>query len=405
VLRGKTLKGKTLKVQRHKVNGEKQISILGSTGSIGRNAVWVARKFPDRFKVRALAAKSSVSVLAEQIGELLPDVAVVIDEEAAAALKKHLSSRIKTEILYGDAGYTAAATLDGVDQVVTAMVGAAGLMPTLAAIDAGKDIALANKETLVMAGALVMARAAEKGVRVLPIDSEHSAVFQCMEGHRWRDLAKVILTASGGPFLGRPRDQFETIGVEDALNHPTWSMGPKISIDSATLMNKGLEVIEAKWLFDLSHDQIEVVVHPQSVIHSMVSFRDGSVLAQLGVPDMKGAIAYAMSHPGRLDLEQPAPDFADIGTFTFERPDFEKFPCLKLAFEAIERGGTLPAVLNAANEIAVAAFLDGRLPFVKIPVVIRDVMKCHETVKNPDLESILQSDAWARKEAERVIKK
>jgi 1-deoxy-D-xylulose-5-phosphate reductoisomerase len=381
----------------------KQLSILGSTGSIGRNAVWVAQKFPDRFRVRALAAKDNVSVLAGQIETLLPDLAVVHDEAAAEALQRLLPSHITTRILYGDAGYGAAATLDGVHQVVVAMVGAAGLMPTLSAIDAGKDIALANKETLVMAGALVMDRAAAKGIRILPIDSEHSAVFQCMEGHRRRDLAKVILTASGGPFLNRPRDEFETIGVEDALNHPTWSMGPKISIDSATLMNKGLEVIEAKWLFDLSHDQIEVLVHPQSMIHSMVSFRDGSVLAQLGVPDMKGAIAYAMSHPGRLDLEQPAPDFAGIGAFTFEAPDFIKFPCLKLAFDAIETGGTLPAVLNAANEVAVAAFLEGRLAFVKIPEVIRTVMNRHETIPQPTLEAILDSDAWAREEAEAMI--
>jgi 1-deoxy-D-xylulose-5-phosphate reductoisomerase len=387
------------------VNGLKHLSILGSTGSIGRNAVWIARKYPDRFRVRALAAKDNVSILAEQIEALRPDLAVVIDEGAAGALRRLLPSQVKTEILFGDSGYKEAATLDGVDQVVAAMVGAAGLLPTLSAIDASKDIALANKETLVMAGAVVMARAAEKGVRVLPIDSEHSAVFQCMEGHRRKDLDKIILTASGGPFLNRPRSEFESVRVEDALKHPTWSMGPKITIDSATLMNKGLEVIEAKWLFDLFHEQIDVLIHPQSIIHSMVSFRDGSVLAQLGVPDMKGAIAYAMSHPDRLDLEQPAPDFAGIGTFTFEAPDFDKFKCLALAFDAIKTGGTLPAVLNAANEIAVTAFLDRRLSFVKIPDIIRRVMDRHRLTQTPGLEDILEADAWARREAGSVIKK
>jgi 1-deoxy-D-xylulose-5-phosphate reductoisomerase len=391
------------KEQRHKVNSLKQLTILGSTGSIGRNAVWVALKYPDRFRVRALAAKDNVSVLAKQIEALSPDIAVVIDETAAVALRRLLPAHMNTEILFGDSGYAAAATLDGVDQVVAAMVGAAGLMPTLSAIDASKDIALANKETLVMAGAVVMARAAEKGVRVLPIDSEHSAVFQCMEGHRRKDLAKIILTASGGPFLNRPRSEFESVQVEDALKHPTWSMGPKISIDSATLMNKGLEVIEAKWLFDLSPEQIDILIHPQSVIHSMVSFKDGSVLAQLGVPDMKGAIAYAMSHPGRLDLEQPAPDFAGIGAFTFEAPDFDKFHCLALAFDAIKTGGTLPTVLNAANEVAVTAFLDRRLSFSKIPDVIQDVMSRHPGRQHPDLKDILDADAWARRETGDVI--
>lgn len=247
-----------------------------------------------------------------------------------------------------------------------------------------------------MAGAVVMGRAAKKGVRILPIDSEHSAIFQCLTGHRRRDLNKIILTASGGPFLSRPRDEFETIGVEEALKHPTWSMGPKISIDSATLMNKGLEVIEAKWLFDLSHEQIDVLIHPQSVIHSMVSFRDGSVLAQLGVPDMKGAIAYALSYPDRLDLDQPPPDFAGIGTFTFEAPDFEKFPCLALAFKAIKTGETMPAVLNAANETAVSAFLNRQLSFSKIPDLIDRVMQRHQVSPHSGLNDILEADAWAR---------
>jgi 1-deoxy-D-xylulose-5-phosphate reductoisomerase len=384
---------------------KKQLSILGSTGSIGRNAVWIARKFPDRFRVRALAAKDNISVLAEQIEVLSPDLTVVIDEQNAEALQALLPAHCRTEILFGETGYIAAATMECLDQVVVAMVGAAGLMPTLAAIDASKDVALANKETLVMAGAVVMGRAANKGVRILPIDSEHSAIFQCMAGHRRLDLDKIILTASGGPFLYRPRNEFRTIKVEEALKHPTWSMGPKISIDSATLMNKGLEVIEAKWLFDLSHEQIDVLIHPQSVIHSMVSFRDGSVLAQLGLPDMKGAIAYALSHPDRLDLEQPPPDFAGIGAFTFEAPDFEKFPCLALAFKAIKAGETMPAVLNAANEVAVSAFLNEQISFAKIPDLIDRVMRQHQVFTHSGLDDILKADAWARGIAGELITK
>lgn len=376
---------------------------MGSTGSIGRNAVWIAQKHPDRFRVRALAAKDNVSILAGQIEALSPDLAVVIDESNAEALRALLPARCRTEILFGDAGYETAAVMEGVDLVVMAMVGAAGLKPTLAAIDASKDVALANKETLVMAGAVVMDRATEKKVRILPIDSEHSAIFQCMAGQRRLDLDKIILTASGGPFLRRPRNEFEGIGVEEALKHPTWSMGPKISIDSATLMNKGLEVIEAKWLFDLSPEQIEVLIHPQSVIHSMVSFRDGSVLAQLGLPDMKGAIAYALSYPDRLNLSQPSPDFARIGTFTFEEPDYVKFPCLALAFEAIKSGETMPAVLSAANETAVSAFLNKQLSFSKIPDLITCVMHRHQVSKDSGLNDILEADAWARSVAEALI--
>jgi 1-deoxy-D-xylulose-5-phosphate reductoisomerase len=380
----------------------KYLSILGSTGSIGRNVLKIVEMYPDRFAVKALAAKSNVELLAMQAERFRPEIVAVFDEQRALALKKILPSALNVEIMHGDDGYRTAAALDSVEMVVSAMVGAAGLMPTLAAIDAGKQIALANKETLVMAGEIVMKRAARKGIKILPIDSEHSAVFQCLKGHRKEDLSKILLTASGGPFRNRPQCEFADIKPQDALNHPTWQMGPKISIDSATLMNKGLEVIEAKFLFDVSEDMIEVVVHPQSMVHSMVSYKDGSVIAQLGIPDMKGAISYAMAYPERLDLKQPILDFASMGGLTFEPPDLEKFPCLAFAFEACKTGGTLPAVLNAANEVAVQAFLDERIPFVKIPEVIDKTMLGHTLVNAPGLSDIIAADRWARIEAEKV---
>jgi 1-deoxy-D-xylulose-5-phosphate reductoisomerase len=305
--------------------------------------------------------------------------------------------------MYGQDGYRTAATYESVDMVVTAVVGAAGLIPTLAAIEAGKNIALANKETLVMAGDIVIKRAARNRVKIIPIDSEHSAIFQCIAGNRRQDLDKILLTASGGPFLNRPANEFLTIKPRDALNHPTWQMGKKVSVDSATLMNKGLEVIEAKCLFGVSQEMIEVLIHPQSVIHSMVSFKDGTVMAQLGIPDMKGAIAYALSYPERLALKQPLPDFARIGALTFEHPDFNKFPCLDLAFKACQAGETLPAVLNAANEMAVQAFLKRRVPFVKIPEVIGKTMDSHTPVTNPAFDDIIESDRWAREQAQNLI--
>ena len=307
----------------------KNLSILGSTGSIGRNAIKIVQQFPQRFKIKALAAKKNVALLARQVDSLNPELAVVFDEQNASELKKLMPTGTGVEVMHGVAGYNAAATLSGVDMVVTAMVGAAGLLPTLAAIDAGKDIALANKETLVMAGEIVVKQAAEKGVKILPIDSEHSAIFQCIAGSRREDLDRIFLTGSGGPFLNRAVEEFADVKPEDALNHPTWQMGRKISIDSATMMNKGLEVLEAKSLFGVSHDRIEVLIQPQSMTHSMVSFKDGSVMAQIGIPDMKGAIAYAMSYPERLPLCQELPDFAGIGAFTFQQADFEKFPCLR----------------------------------------------------------------------------
>ncbi len=374
----------------------KSLSILGSTGSIGTNALKIVEMFPERFCVKVLAAKNNVSVLAGQIQKFSPDFAVVFDEKSAYELKR-ITSNSGVEILYGNDGYKAAASYEPVDMVIAAMVGSAGLMPTLSAIDAGKNIALANKETLVMAGEIVMKKAAEKNIKILPVDSEHSAIFQCIAGHRREDMDKILLTASGGPFLNLPPGDFKFIKPEDAMNHPTWEMGRKISIDSATLMNKGLEVMEAGHLFGISLEDIEVIIHPQSVIHSMVSYKDGSIIAQMGIPDMKGAIAYAMSYPERLPLGQPLPDFKSIGSLTFQKPDTGKFPCLDLAFYAGKTGGTLPSVLNAANEVAVGAFLNKRLQFTDIPEVIRKTMEKHFVVANPALSDILESDLWARK--------
>jgi 1-deoxy-D-xylulose-5-phosphate reductoisomerase len=380
----------------------KQLSVLGATGSIGRNVLRVVDQFPDRFGVRALTAYRSVERLARQIDQYRPALAAVADAETAERLRALLPSGCPTAIRHGAEGYAEAATLGNVDVVVAAMTGAAGLLPVLAAVEGGRTVALANKETLVMAGEMVMARAAERGVSILPIDSEHSAIFQCLAAGRPEELDRILLTASGGPFRDRPADELKRVAPAEALRHPNWEMGPKITIDSATLMNKGLEVIEARWLFDVGPDRIEVVVHPQSIVHSMVAFRDGSVMAQMGVPDMRGAIAYALSHPERLPLGLPAPDFSQLGSLTFQAPDLRRFPCLDLAFQAVRTGGTLPAVLNAANEVAVSAFLAEALPFSAIPDTVRRVMDRHAVVSDPDLAAIQAADAWARETAAHV---
>ena len=382
----------------------KRLSILGSTGSIGTNVLNIVAMFPQKFDVKVLAAKKNVSLLARQIEQFHPELVAVFDEKRAQELKDCLPPGTVVDILYGQDGYRAAAAYSTADMTVTAMVGAAGLKPTLAAIEAGKTIALANKETLVMAGDFVMKAAAEKGVDILPIDSEHSAIFQCLQGQRKEDMEKILLTASGGPFLNKPAAEFKTITREEALKHPNWQMGRKITIDSATLMNKGLEVLEARCLFSVPQEMIEVVVHPQSIIHSMVAYKDGSVIAQLGVPDMKGAIAYALSYPQRLALEQPLPQFNANQTLTFQEPDLNKFPCLALAFKACEVGGTLPAVLNAANEVAVHAFLDREIDFVDIVPVIRQTMDNHPVVSDPELSEILAADQWARGFAQELMK-
>jgi 1-deoxy-D-xylulose-5-phosphate reductoisomerase len=373
-----------------------RLSILGSTGSIGRNTLRIVEMFPERFSVKALTAKDNVELMADQVSRFHPDICAVAEEEGARRLKERLAPRLNTEVLYGEEGYRAAAVYGPVDTVVSAIVGAAGLFPTLEAISAGKDIALANKETLVMAGDIVMERVRQKGVHLRPVDSEHSAIFQCLSGNPGQAVKKIFLTGSGGPFLNLPESGFASITPEDALAHPTWEMGSKISIDSATLMNKGFEVIEAHHFFNLPYDMIEVIIHPQSIVHSMVAYRDGAVIAQLGLPDMRGAIAYALSCPERLPVNLPLPDFSAIGSLRFEKPDTARFPCLSLAYRACKAGGTLPAVLNAANEAAVCAFLEKRIRFSQIPELIRDVMDGHDPPAVANLEEIVKADQWAR---------
>jgi len=381
----------------------KRLSILGSTGSVGRNVLRVVDQFPERFSVAGLAAGRNVGLLAEQVMRFGPDVAVMLDEGLAGQLKETVIGAGNVEILHGLDGYRAAAAMGSADIVVSAMVGSAGLLPTMAAIEAGKPIALANKESLVMAGEIVMGTAQKKGVSIIPVDSEHSAIFQCLAGQRRQDLKHIILTASGGPFLGKSAEDLDAITPETALCHPTWKMGPKITIDSATLMNKGLEVIEAKWLFDVPLELIQVVIHPESVIHSMVVYQDGSVMAQLGLPDMRVPIAYALSHPERLPLGLPQPDFVDIGSLTFREPNLERFPCLALALEACRIGMTMPAVLSAANEVAVDAFLNYRIGLRRIGEVVQQVMSKHKPVTSPSLSDILGAAAWARRTVEEAV--
>lgn len=381
----------------------KHLSILGSTGSIGTSALDVVRRYPDLFKIKVLTAANNIALLARQIEEFAPEMVAVLDETTAFALAKSLTGNCKPEILCGESGYVTAAAWESADLVLLAMVGAAGLKPALAAIEAKKQIGLANKETLVMAGEIVMETARANGVDILPVDSEHSAIFQCLRGNLTKDFKQIFLTASGGPFRRRPLEDFSHITLADALNHPTWNMGHKITIDSATLMNKGLEVIEAVHLFGISPDEIQVLVHPQSIVHSMVGFRDGTVMAQMGVPDMKAAIAYALSQPGRLDLDMDFPDFAALGSLAFEPPDVDKFPSLTFAFEACKQKGTLPAVMNAANEVAVQAFLEGRIEFLGIFNIISSTMGRHRRIDNPDLSGIIEADYWARETANSLI--
>ncbi|MCU0585411.1 MAG: 1-deoxy-D-xylulose-5-phosphate reductoisomerase [Desulfobacterales bacterium] len=374
----------------------KGLSILGSTGSIGRKALEIAGAFPERFSVKALAAGRNVGLMAEQIRRFAPEAAAVSDPACAAQLASLLGNQARTRILDGPEGISTVAAWGSAEVTLSAIVGAAGLLPTLAAIDAGKTLALANKETLVMAGALVTARAAGKRVAILPVDSEHSAIFQCLLGQQREALAQILLTASGGPFLNRPGETFAAITREETLRHPNWAMGAKITVDSATMMNKGLEVLEARWLFDLPLEMIRVVVHPQSIVHSMAAFRDGSVIAQMGVPDMKSAIAYALSYPERLPLGQPLPDFSGGASLTFQDPDMERFPCLRLAIDAGRAGGTMPAVLNAANEVGVAAFLERRIGFTDIARLIEDLLDRHTPSALPGVGDILAADRWAR---------
>ena len=381
----------------------KRLAILGSTGSIGRNVLRVVEQFPDEFSVVALTAGRNIDLLGEQLKRFSPQVAVVLDDKLARRLRQQLVPGDHVEILYGADGYEAAAALGSADLVVCAIVGSAGLLPTLAAIEHGKAIALANKESLVMAGEVLTQTARDKGVAIIPIDSEHSAIFQCLAGHRRQDLKRILLTGSGGPFLDKATEGLDDISPEVALRHPTWDMGPKVTIDSATLMNKGLEVIEARWLFDVPLECIQVVIHPESIIHSMVVYQDSAVIAQLALPDMRIPIAYALSYPERLDLGLSPPDFFELGTLTFREPDLERFVCLALAIEACRAGKTYPAVLNAANEVAVRAFLDHRIGFGHIAGTIQETMAKHEPVSNPGLSDILSADAWARRTAEETL--
>jgi 1-deoxy-D-xylulose-5-phosphate reductoisomerase len=381
----------------------KKLSLLGATGSIGVNVLNIVRQFPDRYEITGLAAGRNIDLLCRQVEEFKPEIVSVIDEEHADKLAALLPDSWSGEIVYGTAGNIEVATRPTTTMTISAVVGAAGLLPTLAAVEAGKAIGLANKETLVVAGRLVMQKVKHYGVTLLPIDSEHSAVFQALEAGRKEDVAKIILTASGGPFLHRTKEALQNVTRAQALNHPNWSMGPKISIDSATLMNKGLEVIEARWLFDMVPRSIEVVVHPQSIVHSLVEYQDGSVIAQLGIPDMKVPIAYALSYPERMELDLPSLNLSQCGNLDFLAPDYDRFPALRLAFEALERGGVSCAVLNAANEVAVDAFLNNHIPFTGITAIVEKTMARVHGGSDSVLNDLLEADKNARLTADQLI--
>ena len=380
----------------------RSLSILGSTGSIGLSTLDVVRQHPEKFSISGLAAGKDVDTLAQQIREFRPAVVSVMDADTAKKLHTLLGD-FHPDILYGIEGATAVATVEDADMVVSAIVGAAGLIPTVSAIKAGKHIALANKETLVVAGQLVSDLVKKYNVQLLPVDSEHSAIFQSLQGHRAEDVVRIILTASGGPFRNTSAEELKHVGLQQALKHPQWTMGAKITIDSATMMNKGLEVIEAHWLFSMPADKISVVVHPQSIIHSMVEYIDGCVMAQLGTPDMRAPIAYALAWPERCESGIPKLNLAKIGTLTFEEPDMERFPALRLAFDALKTGRTYPAVLNAANEIAVAAFLDKKIRFIEIAETVEKTLQSHTAYTPVELDDYLQADQWARDTAKKLI--
>ncbi len=382
----------------------KRISILGSTGSIGRSTLSVIEKYSERYRVAALAAGNNIDLLEKQVRRFKPALVSVSGEAAAEDLKKRCSD-LKVGVFSGSEGMIRVATADEADMTVSAIVGTAGLVPTMAAIRAGKSIALANKEVLVTAGELVMEECRTRRTSLLPVDSEHSAIFQCLLAGENRDIKKLILTASGGPFRACSKSDLDKVTTAQALKHPNWSMGKKITIDSATLMNKGLEVIEARWLFGLPPDRIGVLIHPQSIVHSMVEYKDGAVVAQLGVPDMKGPIAYALSYPERLDNVSPSLDLAKVGMLSFEEPDSSRFPCLAYAYDALRAGGSMPAVLSAANEVAVKYFLGEKIGYHDIAHVIRATMEVHTPSAVKTVEDALRADHWARQEAEKIIAK
>jgi 1-deoxy-D-xylulose-5-phosphate reductoisomerase len=369
---------------------------LGSTGSIGVNALKVARAHPERYRILALSAGKNIVLLKKQIETFKPKAVAVLNESLAMDLKKTLTGSNLPEILFGPEGFKHLATMDEIDTVISAITGAAGLMPTYEGIRAGKEIALANKETMVMAGPLVLREAEKQGISILPIDSEHSAIFQSLQGHQKEDVKRIILTASGGPFRNLSLKEMARVTAAQALKHPNWEMGSKITIDSATMMNKGLEIIEAKWLFNLPIEQIDVLIHPQSIVHSMVEYRDGSVISQMGIPDMMIPIAYALSYPRHIKTGLPPLELEKVSPLNFEKPDLTRFACLRLALKAASVGGSMPAVLNGANEIAVDAFLKEKIGFLDIPKLIEQTMAAHKTHPIDRIDSVMDADTWAR---------
>jgi 1-deoxy-D-xylulose-5-phosphate reductoisomerase len=385
----------------------KNVVILGSTGSIGRNTLNVLSHSTDRFSVLGLSSHTNMGLLKEQIKKFKPKKVAITDKESFKNLIDSLRSLQEdgndTVIFFGMEGLKKLCSDPEVDLVINALVGAAGLIPSFEAIESGKDLALANKEALVMAGGLLTQKAKEKNVKILPIDSEHSAILQCLTSGKKNEVKRLILTASGGPFLKRKKKDLKDIKVEEALSHPTWEMGKKITVDSATLMNKGLEVIEAHWLFDMPPDKIKVLIHPQSIVHSLVEFVDGSLIAQMSIPDMRIPIQYALFYPERLPTNNRPLDLAQIKTLSFYEPDQKKFPCLGICYQALDAGGTAPTVLNGANEVAVEAFLEGKISFVDISKIVKKTLKHHQVKDSPNLDDILNADRWAREEANRII--
>jgi 1-deoxy-D-xylulose-5-phosphate reductoisomerase len=380
----------------------KSIVILGSTGSIGTNTLDIVERFPHEFRVVGLTAGNNDEMLADQIRRFRPQ-AVAMSTEAAALRLKQRCSGLSVEIGSGQEGLAAVASLADAELVVSAIVGGAGLVPTLAAIRGKKHIALANKEPMVMAGQLMQEEARRAGVRIFPVDSEHSAIFQSLEGHRIKDVRRLILTASGGALWNVPKEALHDVTPERALQHPNWKMGAKITIDSATLMNKGLEVVEARWLFDIPESRIDVLIHRESIIHSLVEYEDRSMISQLGLPDMRTPISYAMRYPDRLPLDLPSLDLTEIGTLTFCKPDHDRFPCLRLGYESLRIGGTMPAAMNAANEVAVDAFLNGGIRFTDISDIIQSTMQAHTPQPVHSVEAALDADRWARDKAESLV--
>ncbi len=379
----------------------KRLTILGSTGSIGRSALDVVAKHREDFKVVGLTAGKNIDLFEEQIRTFKPEMVAVADKKDADRLRGRIKS---PDIGFGEEGIKRVASYLNSDFVISSIVGAAGLIPTIAAIEAGKDVGLANKEALVMAGEIVMKKARKNRVKIIPVDSEHSAVFQCLEGRRMADVRRIILTASGGPFLNKSKKDLTHIKAKDALKHPNWNMGKKISIDSATLMNKGFEVIEAFWLFNLPPEKIDVVVHPQSIVHSLIEFKDRSCLAQMSMPDMRGPISYALTYPERLEGPIQGLDLHRLQSLTFSKPDKRNFPCLSYAYDALRVGGTMPCVLNAANEIAVNAFLSGSIGFNDIPSIIKRTIRVHRSSSASSLKEVLAADRWARETSQLYVK-